>query len=110
MEKSRDGHAVLIQPLLGNHTAYKQVKGRKTTAEEISELYEGLKQSNLTDFDVLLTGYTPSAEAVEAVGRIGRDLKFHATIKPGSFFWGTSALSSSARTGETDQLIQSSTQ
>ncbi|KAJ9648340.1 putative pyridoxal kinase [Coniosporium tulheliwenetii] len=70
-----------------NHTAYKQVKGRKTTAEEISELYEGLKQSNLTDFDVLLTGYTPSAEAVEAVGRIGRDLKFHANTKPGSFFW-----------------------
>jgi pyridoxine kinase len=70
-----------------NHTAYKQVKGRKTPASEILDLYEGLKQSYLTDFDVLLSGYVPSAEAVEAVGRIGRDLKHEASLKPGSFFW-----------------------
>lgn len=72
----------------GNHTAYKQVKGTKTSAEEILELYEGLRQSNLTDFDVLLTGYVPSAEAVQAIGKIGRDVKFNAGTKPGSFFWG----------------------
>ncbi|KAI9662262.1 MAG: putative pyridoxal kinase [Bathelium mastoideum] len=70
-----------------NHTAYKQVKGRKTPAEEITELYQGLKQSHLTDFDVMLSGYIPNAEAVEAVGKIGRDLKFEASTKPGSFFW-----------------------
>lgn len=72
----------------GNHTAYKQVKGRKTPADEITELYTGLQQSLLNDYDVLLSGYIPSAEAVEAVGRIGRDLKFSAGMKAGSFFWG----------------------
>ncbi|KAL1633158.1 proliferating cell nuclear antigen [Neofusicoccum ribis] len=70
-----------------NHTAYKQVKGRKTPADEILELYEGLKQSYLNNFDVLLSGYMPSAEAVQAVGKIGRDLRFNASGKPGSFFW-----------------------
>ncbi|KAF1911646.1 Ribokinase-like protein [Ampelomyces quisqualis] len=50
-------------------------------------LYEGLRQSNLTKFDVLLTGYVPSAETVQAVGKIGRDVKFNAGTKPGSFFW-----------------------
>ncbi|TLD24440.1 Ribokinase-like protein [Venturia nashicola] len=70
-----------------NHTAYKQVKGRKTPAEEITELYTGLQQSLLNDYDVLLSGYIPSAEAVEAVGKIGRDLKFSNGMKAGSFFW-----------------------
>ncbi|KAK8243920.1 Ribokinase-like protein [Phyllosticta capitalensis] len=70
-----------------NHTAYKQVKGRKTTADEILELYDGLKQSFLNTFDVLLSGYMPSAEAVQAVGKIGRDLRFNASGRPGSFFW-----------------------
>ncbi|KAF2750584.1 Ribokinase-like protein [Sporormia fimetaria CBS 119925] len=70
-----------------NHTAYRQVKGTKTSAAEIEELYEGLRQSNLNHFDVLLTGYMPSAEAVQAVGKIGRDLKYNAVSKPGSFFW-----------------------
>ncbi|KAF1833043.1 Ribokinase-like protein [Decorospora gaudefroyi] len=70
-----------------NHTAYKQVKGTKTSATDILELYDGLRQSNLNNFDVLLTGYMPSAEAVQAIGTIGRDVKFNAGTKPGSFFW-----------------------
>jgi pyridoxine kinase len=74
----------------GNHTAYKQVKGTKTSADQIQELYEGLRQSNLNNFDLLLTGYMPSAECVQAVGKIGRDIKFNAGTKPGSFFWGES--------------------
>jgi pyridoxine kinase len=41
----------------------------------------------LTDFDVLLSGYAPSAAAVEAVGEIGEDLKRRAEKKPGSAFW-----------------------
>ncbi|KAL9074929.1 MAG: hypothetical protein Q9157_004199 [Trypethelium eluteriae] len=65
-----------------NHTAYKQFKGRKTPAEEITELYQGLKQSRLNDFDVMLSGYISTAEAVEAVGKIGRDLKFEAVAPP----------------------------
>lgn len=78
----------LIANIAGNHTAYKQVKGTKTSATEILELYDGLRQSHLTNFDVLLTGYMPSAEAVQAIGTIGRDVKFNAGTKPGSFFWG----------------------
>lgn len=70
-----------------NHTAYKQVKGTKTSAQEIMDLYDGLRQSNLSNFDVLLTGYMPSAEAVRTIGKIGRDVKFNAGTKPGSFFW-----------------------
>lgn len=76
----------------GNHTAYQQVKGTKTSAEEIETLYDGLRQSDLNHFDCLLTGYIPSAEGVKAVGKIGRDLKYNATTKPGSFFWGASAV------------------
>ncbi|EXJ81613.1 pyridoxine kinase [Capronia coronata CBS 617.96] len=70
-----------------NHTGYRQVKGRRTPAPEIRELYEGLKQSYLTDFDVLLSGYAPSADVVEVVGQIARDLRYRATVKPGRFFW-----------------------
>jgi hypothetical protein len=47
-----------------------------------------LQQSYLNDFDVLLTGYIASAEAVQVVGKIGRELKYNSGMKPGSFFWG----------------------
>ncbi|KAL4802697.1 Ribokinase-like protein [Aspergillus unguis] len=70
-----------------NHTGYRQFKGTRATAEEITNLYEGLCMSNLTDFDVMLSGYAPSAAAVEAVGSIGRDLQRKAADRPGSFFW-----------------------
>ncbi|QSS56821.1 pyridoxine kinase [Histoplasma capsulatum var. duboisii H88] len=70
-----------------NHTGYGQFKGTKSTAQEIAALYAGLKQSFLTDFDVLLSGYAPSAAAVEAVGEIGLDLRRRSRTKPGSFFW-----------------------
>jgi pyridoxine kinase len=83
-------HRGSINVRVGNHTAYKQVKGSKTSADQILELYEGLRQSSLNNFDLLLTGYMPSAECVQAVGKIGRDIKFNAGTKPGSFFWGES--------------------
>ncbi|OJJ47896.1 hypothetical protein ASPZODRAFT_63750 [Penicilliopsis zonata CBS 506.65] len=70
-----------------NHTGYRQFKGTRSTAQEIEDLYHGLKQSYLTDFDVMLSGYAPSAAAVEAVGAIGMDLQKKAEGKPGSFFW-----------------------
>ncbi|EYE93599.1 pyridoxal kinase [Aspergillus ruber CBS 135680] len=70
-----------------NHTGYRQFKGTRATAQEISNLYQGLCQSNLTDFDVMLSGYAPSAAAVEAVGAIGLDLQQKAQKAPGSFFW-----------------------
>jgi len=77
-------------PFPGNHTGYKQWKGRKTSTEEILELYEGLQQSFLNDFSILISGYIPSAEGVQAVGKIGRDLKRRASTKSGAFFWGIS--------------------
>lgn len=80
----------------GNHLGYKQSKGTQASPEELSELYAGLKQSYLTDFDVMLTGYIPNARAVDAIGAIGRDLKLKASTKTGSFFWGTSPVTAAA--------------
>ena len=57
------------------------------SAEEIADLYEGLTQSYLDGFDMMLSGYIPGAAAVEAVGRIAEDLKAKAQARPGSFFW-----------------------
>lgn len=70
-----------------NHTGYRQFRGTRSTAKEIEDLYQGLCQSYLTDFDVMLSGYAPSAAAVEAVGAIGLDLQRKSEGKPGSFFW-----------------------
>lgn len=72
----------------GNHTAYRQVKGRKTPWEEVAELYEGLKQAGLNDFDLMLSGYCPTAEVVGQVGKIAREKRLSAATKPGTFFWG----------------------
>jgi len=77
----------LIRVFLGNHTGYPQWKGTRATAQEITDLYEGLKLSHLDDFDMMLSGYIPGAPAVEAVGAIAKDLKEKAKAVPGSFFW-----------------------
>ncbi|KAK0515429.1 hypothetical protein JMJ35_001463 [Cladonia borealis] len=79
--------AALNTVQFSNHTGYKQFKGTKASAQEIRDLYDGLKQSYLTDFNVLLTGYAPGAEAVDAIGSIARDLKLKGSMKAGSFFW-----------------------
>jgi len=50
-------------------------------------LFQGLKNSYLDDFDMMLSGYVPGAEALEAVGRIAQELKGRAEKTPGSFFW-----------------------
>ncbi|KAF2836582.1 pyridoxal kinase [Patellaria atrata CBS 101060] len=70
-----------------NHTGYRQRTGRKTTADEIIELYEGLKQSYLDEFNMMVTGYMPSADVIEVVGKIAREQRFNSLTKPGSFFW-----------------------
>jgi pyridoxine kinase len=78
---------MLILCWTGNHLGYGQAKGTRATAQEITDLYEGLKDSYLDDFQMMLSGYLPGAASVEAVGAIGRGLKYKATMKPGSFFW-----------------------
>ena len=73
--------------ILGNHTGYGQWKGTKLSAQDITDLYEGLKQSFLNDFDMMLSGYIPGAEAVVAVGNIAKELKEKTKEDPGAFFW-----------------------
>ncbi|KAI5861726.1 Ribokinase-like protein [Durotheca rogersii] len=81
--------AALNTVYFSNHTGYKQWKGARLSAQEITDLWEGLKQSHLDDFDVMLTGYIPGAAAVDAVGNIGKELrrKWEARGPGGSFFW-----------------------
>lgn len=79
--------AALNTVQFSNHTGYRQWKGTKVSAQEIQDLYEGLKQSYLDDFDMMLSGYIPGAEAVNAVGAIGRELKEKSKTTPGKFFW-----------------------
>lgn len=59
------------------------------SAQEITDLWEGLKQSYLDSYDMMLSGYVPGAAAVQAVGGIAKELrhKSEENKKPGSFFW-----------------------
>ncbi|KAK4132499.1 Ribokinase-like protein, partial [Trichocladium antarcticum] len=79
--------AALNTVQFSNHTGYRQWTGSRVSAQEITDLYQGLKQSYLEDFDMMLSGYVPGAPALEAVGQIGQELKRNAKSKPGSFFW-----------------------
>ncbi|KPM45475.1 Proliferating cell nuclear antigen [Neonectria ditissima] len=79
--------AALNTVQFSNHTGYKQWKGTKVSAQEIQDLYDGLKQSYLDDFDMMLSGYIPGAEAVNAVGAIGLELQEKSKGIPGKFFW-----------------------
>ncbi|KAK1776800.1 Ribokinase-like protein [Copromyces sp. CBS 386.78] len=81
--------AALNTVQFSNHTGYRQFTGTRVSASEITDLYRGLKQSYLDDFDMMLSGYVPGAPALEAVGEIAKELeeKAQARGKPGSFFW-----------------------
>ncbi|KAH8675800.1 Ribokinase-like protein [Xylariales sp. PMI_506] len=70
-----------------NHTGYRQWKGSRVSAQEIADLWEGLKQSYLDRFDMMLSGYVPGAAAVVEVGKMAKELREKAKSKPGSFFW-----------------------
>ncbi|KAK5101659.1 putative pyridoxal kinase [Lithohypha guttulata] len=71
-----------------NHTGYHQWTGTRTPAPQITDLYAGLRNSNLLDYDVLLSGYIPSADVLHEVTTIARDLKFRRnTMNHGRFFW-----------------------
>ncbi|KAM0455463.1 hypothetical protein ACHAPV_007805 [Trichoderma viride] len=87
--------AVFVLQSLGSEVAalntvqfsYKQWTGTRATAQEITDLYNGLKQSYLDDFDMMLSGYIPGAEGVTAVGNIAKGLKEKFQHSPGKFFW-----------------------
>ncbi|KAK2591504.1 putative pyridoxal kinase [Conoideocrella luteorostrata] len=67
--------------------SYRQWTGTKATAQDITDLYNGLRQSYLDDFDMMLSGYVPGAEAVVAVGKIAKELKENNKDSPSNFFW-----------------------
>ncbi|KAJ8129691.1 hypothetical protein O1611_g3939 [Lasiodiplodia mahajangana] len=79
--------AALNTVQFSNHTGYRRVKGTKLSAQEITDLWDGLKNAHLDGFDMMLSGYVPGAAGVEAVGQIAQELKANAASKPGSFFW-----------------------
>ncbi|CAL3964221.1 unnamed protein product [Diplocarpon coronariae] len=79
--------AALNTVQFSNHLGYGQARGTRATAREITDLYRGLQDADLDDFQMMLSGYLPGAASVEAVGSIARDLKDKARTRPGSFFW-----------------------
>ncbi|KAI5289162.1 putative pyridoxal kinase [Ascosphaera aggregata] len=70
-----------------NHAGYRQLKGTRTSAEDVRALYAGICESGLDDFDVMLSGYAPTAEVVQAINDIAVDLRNKSEKAPGSFFW-----------------------
>ena len=59
-----------------NHAGYRQLEGFRTTASQIEQLFSGLKATGLLEpFDMMLTGYVPGADELEAVGRIAKEVK-----------------------------------
>jgi pyridoxine kinase len=57
-----------------NHTGYGSFKGNCATADELLEIYNGLKNINI-QYDAILTGYVHGYKTLEAVGQICKDIK-----------------------------------
>jgi pyridoxine kinase len=73
--------------IYSTHTAYGPPSGRRIPAEEIRELYTGLQAARVTAFNVVLTGYIPSGDAVETVGQIVRNIKLQSATSKEPVFW-----------------------
>ncbi|KAJ7708751.1 Ribokinase-like protein [Mycena rosella] len=58
-----------------NHSGYGRLGGTKTTAAELTEIFQGLERNNLLLPDRLLTGYIPGAEGLSAVADLVDKLK-----------------------------------
>lgn len=58
-----------------NHTGYAHWKGQVLTAEELNELYEGIKLNNVNHYDYVLTGYSRDASFLEMTVDIVQELK-----------------------------------
>ena len=69
-----------------NHAGYRCLEGYRTSAEQITALYDGLRKNGLDDFGMLLTGYVPSQECVQAVEKVARDFKARGGFWRESFF------------------------
>jgi pyridoxine kinase len=60
---------------VAENAGYLQWTGFRTTATQILELFQGLQQSGIDNFQYLLTGYLPNADTVAAIGTIAKTLK-----------------------------------
>lgn len=58
-----------------NHTGYGYTNGCKTTADQLTAIFEGLSTNGLAGYARVLSGYIPGAEALAVVGRELRRLK-----------------------------------
>ncbi|KAJ7132204.1 Ribokinase-like protein [Mycena epipterygia] len=58
-----------------NHSGYGRLGGTKTTAAELTEIFQGLERNHLLLPDRLLTGYIPGAEGLSAVADLVDKLK-----------------------------------
>ncbi|KAM4561693.1 pyridoxal kinase-like [Fundulus diaphanus] len=58
-----------------NHTGYAQWKGQVLTAEELNELYEGIKLNKVNRYDYILTGYCKDKSFLEVEVSIIQELK-----------------------------------
>lgn len=57
-----------------NHTGYGEFYGHRLDGSDIEEVYKGIEAQKFP-YDALLTGYLPSASVVDAVHRVGADIK-----------------------------------
>ncbi|KAJ7746795.1 Ribokinase-like protein [Mycena maculata] len=58
-----------------NHSGYGRLGGTKTTAAELTQIFQGLERNGLLFPDRLLTGYVPGAEGLTAVAELVDKLK-----------------------------------
>ncbi|KAK7031489.1 phos-pyr-kin domain-containing protein [Favolaschia claudopus] len=58
-----------------NHSGYGRFGGTRTTATELSEIFQGLERNELLLPDRLLTGYIPGAEGLQVVADLVTKLK-----------------------------------
>nr|XP_033798979.1 pyridoxal kinase isoform X2 [Geotrypetes seraphini] len=58
-----------------NHTGYTHWKGQVLNADELHELYDGLKLNNVNQYDYALTGYTRDKSFLAMVVDIVQELK-----------------------------------
>ncbi|CAG5132106.1 unnamed protein product [Candidula unifasciata] len=58
-----------------NHTGYGKWKGQVLDAQQVTDLFEGLRINNLLDFSYVLTGYIGSETFLEKVGETVKELK-----------------------------------
>eukprot|EP01130_Rhizamoeba_saxonica_P002941 TRINITY_DN1295_c0_g1_i1.p1 TRINITY_DN1295_c0_g1~~TRINITY_DN1295_c0_g1_i1.p1 ORF type:complete len:297 (-),score=57.01 TRINITY_DN1295_c0_g1_i1:99-989(-) len=58
-----------------NHTGYPSFRGQVLSPDQLNELYEGLKQNNLNQYDCLVTGFMGNATILQAIMNIVDDQK-----------------------------------